>query len=85
MNNAIKITLALAVTIALAACDKPAAPEPISDAGATDAKGQQLADQCYLGSVEACDAYQADTGKDLPYASGVRQKAAKEKTKGAEF
>ncbi|MDH0187677.1 hypothetical protein N7676_15940 [Stenotrophomonas sp. GD03993] len=85
MGTSIKIAVALAFTLALSACDKPSAPVPTGDAGAGVTKGQQQADQCYLGSVDACDAYKAETGEDLPYASGVRKKAAKEKTKGAEF
>ena len=85
MEMAIKIALALSFTLALSACDKPAAPDPTGDARAGVSKAQQQADQCYLGSVEACDAYKAETGEDLPYASGVRKRAAKEKTKGAEF
>ncbi|WP_296249449.1 hypothetical protein [uncultured Stenotrophomonas sp.] len=58
------------------------------DAGADTAALKQ---QCWTGQADACDAYKAETGEELPYAAAAKRSEAAQKSsndgkaKGAEF
>ncbi|WP_457805563.1 hypothetical protein [Stenotrophomonas maltophilia] len=76
----------LAFAVVAAGCDGP-------NGGSVDtaANTAALKQQCWTGQADACDAYKAETGEELPYAAAAKRGEAAQKTsndgkaKGAEF